>query len=71
MNKAQQMRTFLILDQYIVEHSSDKHTCKIHILLAFISEKYNMIVCEFVWLAKMHVEGRNIIWTKDNFLVGS
>jgi len=69
--KAQQMRTFLIPNEYIVEGSSDKRPRTIRILAAFISEKYTIVVCDFVGLARMHVESRHIPWTKNDFLVGS
>jgi hypothetical protein len=71
LKKAKKMRTFLIPDRFIVEGSSPKQPRTIRILAAFVSEKQVIVLCDFCALARMHVESKNIFWTKKDLEVGS
>ena len=71
LEKAQKMWTFLIPDEFIVKGSSKTHPWTIHILVAFISERYVIVLCDFCSLACMHIESRFIPWTKKDFEVGT
>jgi hypothetical protein len=68
--KAEKMRTFVIPERFTVKGSSTK-SCTICILAAFVLEKRVAVLCDFCDLARMHIESRNVPWTKEDFEVGS
>ena len=39
--------------------------------MAFISERYVIVLCDFCNLACIHIESRFITWTKKDFEVGT
>ena len=49
----------------------ETHPKTIHILAAFISERYDIVLYNFCSFACMYVESRFIPWTKKDFEVGT
>lgn len=72
IEKAEKMRTFVIPDKFTVEGSFRADLSQtIRILAAFVSKKYVVVLCDFCGLARMHVESRDVPWTKQDFEVGT
>lgn len=69
--KAELIRTFLIPNEYTVEHSSPNHPRTIKIFAAFVSESWVWVLSDFSGLVRMNVRSRNIPYTPEDFQIGS
>lgn len=69
--KAERVRTFLIPEECIVEGSSPRQPRFVKIFAAWVSESWVYVLTDFAGLVRMHVQSRDTIWTKQDFVVGS
>lgn len=69
--KAEQIRTFIIPDRFIVSGSSKTRPRTIKIFVAFISPEWVYVVSDFSGLVKMHIRSKDTPWTREDLVVGS
>lgn len=69
--KAERVRTFLIPEEYIVEGSSPRRPRTVKIFAAIVSDKWVLVLTDFVGLVRMHIKSQDAIWTERDFAVGS
>jgi hypothetical protein len=69
--KAEQIHTFLILEQLVVPGSSGRRPRTIKIFAAFISAEWVYVVSNFSGLVRMHVKSKDTSWAHEDLAVGS
>jgi hypothetical protein len=69
--KAEQIRTFILPDRFIVPGSSDRRPRTIKIFAAFISADWVYVLSDFSGLARTHVKSKDTPWTREDLAVGS
>lgn len=69
--KAENIRTFLIPDRFIVPGSSPRRPRTIKIFAAFISAEWAYVVTDFSGLVRMHIRSKKTFWTEDDLSPGS
>jgi hypothetical protein len=69
--KAEQIRTFVIPDRFIVLGSSERRPRTIKIFASFISAKWVYVVSDFSGLVRMHIKSKDTPWTREDLAIGS